>query len=612
MGQAWRSWDTAPVIEDRGAACEPQEVKQLLYQTVFREGKQVQREFRRDGSGEEYETMAREVSHVLGSGIQGRTYVWSVKGYLRIMPLGWYSAQDRYDMSPDYRERNLRFDRTVGTRCMSCHNAMVPYVPGSGHAYAEPLPSGLGCQRCHGPGANHIASYSGSPSATASRDLPDEIVNPADLPFDRQQDVCLQCHLSGTISLPQPGCDFWSFRPGMRLRDVRSDFIDAAQADYFSAVGHGPRSMASACYQKSGGRMTCIFCHNPHYSTRETPVSHYNQRCMDCHQAQPCTRPLPSGERAETGNCVHCHMPQRRAHDIPHAVATEHWIQRNPEESDDEAREEERAQSEPLVPFWPDTSDGQLGSALVEYYGDRRQVQEVQRGMTLLHQELARQGSIAEWQYRLGLGYYHSQQWSRAAEWFERAERSDPNLVEAAAGLGETLLIMGQRTRGIEQLEQLLERRPFYYRSDVTLVRAYWETEQLPRMLEMEQKYLERHPDEPERLEFVARAMDRLGRPFDQTRAVVQRAIDSDGLRVFSRLLLAQMAMRHDKPDLAEEALRGAVAANPESSEALSALTRFLVTHGRRLEARAELQKALNRDPSHAEARRLFRQFSFE
>src|SRR5262249_2532464 len=135
------------------------------------------------------------------------------------------------------------------------------------------MPSGIGCERCHGPGQQHV----GSPSAA-------NIVNPSRLDRKLQMDTCLQCHLETTsVSLPNSvlklGRGIFSFRPGERLEDYAAYFDFPAKAghdDDFNIVHQGYRLRKSLCYAKSS--MTCLTCHDPH-SVAASPGSFYNSKC---------------------------------------------------------------------------------------------------------------------------------------------------------------------------------------------------------------------------------------------------------------------------------------------------------------------------------------------
>ena len=57
-------------------------------------------------------------------------------------------------------------------------------------------------------------------------DVDRTIVNPAHLSSELQMDVCLQCHLQGEISVFKTGKSSSDFRPGMRLKDIKTVFIE--------------------------------------------------------------------------------------------------------------------------------------------------------------------------------------------------------------------------------------------------------------------------------------------------------------------------------------------------------------------------------------------------
>jgi predicted Zn-dependent protease len=606
MGRAWRRWSDAEPIEDRSAESETRRAGPLQYQALFRDGRHVQRESRPAEDGSDYETLTREAAYVLGSGIEGRAYVASENGYLTILPLGWYSNAGRWDLNPNYDARNLRFSRRVQAGCITCHNSMVAYHAGSSNRYVEPLPDGLGCQRCHGPAAHHVAEQRGGRLTRRNSGEASSLVNPARLAVDRQQDVCLQCHLLGSQSLAQPGFGERDFRPGMRLADVRSDFLDESADAQFRAVGHGPRSMASACYEKSGGRMTCTVCHDPHRPASAAPPNFYNERCLDCHRNQSCSRSLAAGEAAGRGDCVACHMPKRGVSDIPHAAATEHWIRR-PNSDADSADAAEKTRELSLRPFWPDTSDGQRGAALVEYFGAQAELAAVERGVKLLESAAAATPGVASWQERLGLGYLYLGRTEQALAAVDAAVRADPASAEARHLRGEALVRLGRKAEAITWLEATLEQWPWSYQSDLTLARLYIDAGRPQRLVEMEERYFRQHPADATRLELVARALERLGRPNGEVEAAIDRAIAADGAVAGPHLFRAERAIRRGDTEAVEHAVRRALAADPESTSTQIAWAGFLAATGRRDEAAAMLDAVLLRDPNHEGARRMLR-----
>ena len=98
----------------------------------------------------------------MGSGKHSRVYLYSTpNGELYQLPIAWYTQEKRWAMAPGFdRPDHLGVHRRVRRECMFCHNA-YPDVPAGSDLYGPyqtfpaELPEGLGCQRCHGPGAEH-------------------------------------------------------------------------------------------------------------------------------------------------------------------------------------------------------------------------------------------------------------------------------------------------------------------------------------------------------------------------------------------------------------------------------------------------------------------------
>ena len=104
-------------------------------------------------------------------------------------------------MSPGYDRDYIPPPNTIAYECMSCHNG-YPRIP-AGHsreASCTRAREGIDCQRCYGPGANHVRMAQTGAGSAAIRA---SIVNPKRLAPDRQMEVCMQCHLE-TTSLRLP------------------------------------------------------------------------------------------------------------------------------------------------------------------------------------------------------------------------------------------------------------------------------------------------------------------------------------------------------------------------------------------------------------------------
>jgi hypothetical protein len=153
--------------------------------------------------------MEKSIDFIIGSGNHARTFLHrSPRNTLIELPLGWYADKGgHWAMNPGYdRPDHEGFRRKVSYDCMFCHNG-YPKIP-EGHqqplaepVYLDPLPGGIDCQRCHGPGRKHNElAGSGKAAPDAIRKA---IVNPARLSLERREEICIQCHLE-TTSFPLP------------------------------------------------------------------------------------------------------------------------------------------------------------------------------------------------------------------------------------------------------------------------------------------------------------------------------------------------------------------------------------------------------------------------
>src|SRR5262249_42266892 len=88
-----------------------------------------------------------------------------------------------------------------------------------------------------------------------------------------------------------------------------------------------PMLAGSKCFRLSGGRLSCLSCHNPHTSV-STDLAAYNGVCRSCHAGQPNAQKLCPVN--QTSGCVSCHMPTRRLPDQPEVTLHSHDMQAYP------------------------------------------------------------------------------------------------------------------------------------------------------------------------------------------------------------------------------------------------------------------------------------------
>lgn len=283
--------------------------------------------------GEAFET---QVDWILGSGNNARTYLYRTPGgEMFQLPLAWYTQTGKWGMAPGYdRPDHDGILRMVRRECVFCHNAYPEAPAGSDahnapHLFPESLPEGIGCQRCHGPGAEHVWLASGG--IGSGDQIRAAIFNPGRLPVNRQDEVCQTCHFQPSVTLPglrRFGRNDYSYRAGEPLNDylIPMDVEEEGQRpdERFEINHHAYRLRQSRCYLESGGGVGCLNCHDPH---RVVPVEAMKVKvrevCLGCHLKMPTNH-------ASNQDCATCHMPKRRTQDVVQAVMTDHRIQRGP------------------------------------------------------------------------------------------------------------------------------------------------------------------------------------------------------------------------------------------------------------------------------------------
>lgn len=621
MAQAFGEVAALNQVEDFGSRAELVHAASGRHYQVIRRGERIfQRRFELDTSGHEINSFEMEATHAIGSGNHARTYLnRSSIGEFTELPLTWYSQEKRWHLSPGFDQSSPPdFTRIVDDRCLFCHNG-YPAPDGK-------LASGIDCQRCHGPGARH-AELAASGKAS-KQELTNAIVNPARLSTERQLDVCMQCHLETTSAgLPSSVRRFnravFSLVPGERLGDYAVQF-DNQQQDKFEIVNQAYRLRQSACFLKSGGRLTCTTCHNPHKTTRGAAAgTSVSNRCRSCHGALTGAHPVPV-----TAECVSCHMPERRTEDAVHVVMTDHRIQRRPPAGDlKRAREDASGQAigRPIVYYPTDLPDRDrdiyLGVALVLNGTGRRE------GIELLerHQTDAPPGAIAV----LGEAYFAEGLLSKSIEAFRHALEKDPLLAKARYNLaqalhangntadaekefleairlqpefpeaeyafGNFLMLTGQRESAIAHFNTATRLRPTYAQAWSNLGALQNDAEKLQQALRIDPALADAHIN----LARIFAGQGHLGEAIAHARTAVRLA-DTNALAHYN---LARLLHAANQSTSALEEYRRALQLQPAFAEAHLALGQLLGDEGRIKDAVTEFREVLRIRPDNAEAR---------
>ncbi|MFZ0744115.1 MAG: cytochrome c3 family protein [Terracidiphilus sp.] len=262
----------------------------------------------------------QELRYFLGSGKRGRTYLFEQQGYWFEAPINWYARKQMWDMTPNFLSaREMPLTLPIDPGCLHCHASGVsPSLPDARNHYAAApfADGGITCAACHGDANAHLASRGKVHMLDIDRLKP-----------VRRDSVCLTCHLEGQAAVVREGKNLADFVPGDDLFDYALFFV------YKSASGSGGRAVSqweallkSECMQKSGGRMTCTTCHDPHGSPPpEERVTFYRQRCLQCHHEAGFAK----NHHPENPDCTVCHMARPPSNDIAHEQITDHWIRKS-------------------------------------------------------------------------------------------------------------------------------------------------------------------------------------------------------------------------------------------------------------------------------------------
>lgn len=180
--------------------------------------------------------------------------------------------------------------------CFRCHTTRTS-SHGADQLDESSLIGNVSCERCHGPGGEHVAAARRGETGQELA-MP---MGPGRFSQSEELDFCGSCH-----RLPE------MITPG------------AIRTDNPTLVRHQPVGlMQSACYKKSHGVLTCGTCHDPHARASSDRVS-YEPICLSCHQQTSQTVCVVSPR----SGCIDCHMPRR---DVTRGMMlSDHWIRKAP------------------------------------------------------------------------------------------------------------------------------------------------------------------------------------------------------------------------------------------------------------------------------------------
>jgi Flp pilus assembly protein TadD len=487
MSKSFYPFDPQQKIEDFDANHFYHVASDRHYEMTVRDGKMYVSRYQIDDQGKRFNEFEVAVDWVIGSGNHVRSYLTQTEsGELFQLPISWYK-NDGWQMSPGFEiAHGLDFSRQVTRECMFCHNA-YPDVPAGADRFGEPeffpidLPHGIGCQRCHGPGAEHIRIAEENEATTT--ELRDSIVNPARLDPALRDDVCMQCHLQPAIEITSLmrrfGRSDYSYQPGEPLSDylLHLDIADNSHADRFQINHHPYRLHQSACYLNSGKAISCLSCHDPHVKvSQEQRALHYRKACLSCHKSNDCNQELMREVADQQGiasdDCVSCHMGQRVPADVTHVVMTDHWIQKRPRPL---SPIDENLRHEPLVnpqlSFYDNerAPQGKLAKVYMAVTLSRSGYPDMQR----LQEAVKAEPEISETCFYLGTELLAARKYADAEATFARATQLAPDRSWPHLGLAKVLQRQNRHQTAVEEFDKAREMAPNDPEIQLGLARSY-------------------------------------------------------------------------------------------------------------------------------------------
>jgi tetratricopeptide (TPR) repeat protein len=515
------------------------------------------------------------------------------------------------------------FAREGTTRCLECHNTWFHHVPGTPNQYKpESFILGATCERCHGPGKEHVEFHRAHPDAGTAH----AVVHPGRLSRERLMEVCTQCH--GNMTKPRTrAC---TYRPGEILEEyVRTAVTKHPEEDHVANQVKYLRQ--SKCFQKS--EMTCVTCHDPHRPHEKADAAHAHKSCQQCHTPDACTdRPnLPAAVR---DNCVGCHMRQDVWMNVHFHTPTDsytppirryqHRIAKDPigrsevllawhrtQSGPTSRREADRLMDELSKHWFGEVESRRRDYRFMAAIGAAREVLQLDppppirdRATALLKDTIAIQSKI-DADLIEALHAASEQRTTEAIEILKRILTVKPNMAIAHAKIGTLYATIGERTKSEEHLEVVARHDPD---NAAGLSMLGWLAYLEGRHQQAIEYYRRAEPIEPydAKLNYHwGLALLRLGR-WDETAERFRKALAIDPVHAGAAHGLAHVLRQQRKPaEAVRYAWRAAKATDFQDPDVLVTLADAYSESGRALEAAAAAIKAMEIDDARAGQTRL-------
>jgi predicted CXXCH cytochrome family protein len=211
---------------------------------------------------------------------------------------------------PFYPPDNMQ--RPTGPTCDGCHSVNYDIRT------KQVTEWNVGCERCHGPGSEHVEHPTRG-----------NILNAARLEYVQASDTCIQCHSQGRpLTSPIEG-KYYDWPVGYQVGSNLQDFWKLEEhtlgettfTHYADGSAHKNRMQGNDFVQSVMYRhgVTCFSCHDAHgtenYAQLRKPP---DQLCLQCHAPLSMNGPRTATLEGHThhkkgsagSSCIACHMPK--------------------------------------------------------------------------------------------------------------------------------------------------------------------------------------------------------------------------------------------------------------------------------------------------------------
>jgi tetratricopeptide (TPR) repeat protein len=259
-----------------------------------------------------------EVRHVMG----GKNVFYFLtpmdKGRLQVLPVAydvnrkqWYDTAashlrhslERRDQALDWREWPFTFN----TMCYNCHVSQLSanYSLKTDTYQTVWAESGINCETCHGPAAEHVKVFEKAPPEKVPEDQ--KTIRWKNFSPEQKNDACSPCHAKMRPITP-------SFTAGDRYFD-HFDLTTLEDPDFYSDGRDLGENFTLTLWRMSpcvkSGKLDCIHCHTSSGRYRFKKDEAANNACLPCHSERVNNAPAHTKHPAgSAGNkCISCHMP---------------------------------------------------------------------------------------------------------------------------------------------------------------------------------------------------------------------------------------------------------------------------------------------------------------